>query len=338
VEFNYPGEKLLLKLWETLAVKGMGSLLQPWQIRRVGAASAETKRLGALMAAQTKVDVADIQTGKKVLLSSGEMQEVLTGKGQDQSSPQLPLAAAPKEVVNRNVQNEALRREVSIAKAVLYAEDELAHDPENPKEAPVSGDWLLRWRDNAASISSEELQALWGKVLAGEVKNPGTFSLRTLEFLRNVSHEDARLIEEIAPFAIKDFVVRPPNDANKELGALNFSKLLELQELGILSGVEAFGLTSKIASMEAGRFVCPLTTHGRVILIVHDDATKTLDLPIYVITKLGKQVLQLGWKKVDENYLLSTARRIKELGFDVQVGNYINVSAGKIVCSNLVAV
>ena len=38
-----PGEKLIIKLWESIADKGIGSLLKPWQIRREGRASIDLK-------------------------------------------------------------------------------------------------------------------------------------------------------------------------------------------------------------------------------------------------------------------------------------------------------
>ena len=38
-------------------------------------------------------------------------------------------------------------------------------------------------------MSSEELQTLWGRTLAGEIKSPGSYSLRTLDFLKNLSHK-----------------------------------------------------------------------------------------------------------------------------------------------------
>ena len=31
---TWPGEGLLIKLWETLAEKGIGGLLKPWQMKR----------------------------------------------------------------------------------------------------------------------------------------------------------------------------------------------------------------------------------------------------------------------------------------------------------------
>ncbi len=38
------GEKSIIKLWETLVEKGIGSLLSPWYIKREGRARIEVRR------------------------------------------------------------------------------------------------------------------------------------------------------------------------------------------------------------------------------------------------------------------------------------------------------
>ena len=55
-----PGE-LLIKLWETLAERGIGSLLLPWNLKREGRARNELRREELLMLAQAESDVADIR-------------------------------------------------------------------------------------------------------------------------------------------------------------------------------------------------------------------------------------------------------------------------------------
>ena len=35
---EFPGEKLVTKMWETLAEKGIGAALQPWHEKRLGEA------------------------------------------------------------------------------------------------------------------------------------------------------------------------------------------------------------------------------------------------------------------------------------------------------------
>ena len=65
------GEKLVIKLWETLAEKGVGSLLSPWQTIREGKARNNLRREELLMLAQAEVDTADIRAGRKRLEMDG---------------------------------------------------------------------------------------------------------------------------------------------------------------------------------------------------------------------------------------------------------------------------
>ena len=59
-----------------------------------------------------------------------------------------------------------------------------------PAEKPEP-EWVSRFFDIAAGITTEQLQYLWGRILAGEIKQPGSFSLRTLDVLRNLSRKEA---------------------------------------------------------------------------------------------------------------------------------------------------
>jgi hypothetical protein len=51
---EWPGERLIIRLWETLAEKGIGSLLKPWQIKREGIAHIEVRRAELLALAQAE--------------------------------------------------------------------------------------------------------------------------------------------------------------------------------------------------------------------------------------------------------------------------------------------
>ena len=336
MEFNLiPGEKFLIKLWDTIADKGIGSLLKPIQTRRVGAAAAEVKRLNALVSAQTKMDVAAINAGSKILLTNGKLVDSSDGEGDTTflGSANSSIIAEIDQILINNARSEALRREVSVAKAILHAEQEFechrqtADSNAQIDQTPVSDDWLLRWRDNAASVSSDELQVLWGKVLAGEVEHPGTFSLRTLEFLRHASREEAALIEKLAPYVIKNCVVRP-DPSTDQIGDLSLAEFLLLQDLGILSGVEALGMTNIIGTTTVGKFTCVLMSYGRGLLVSHEDAGKKLELPVYLVTRLGQEVLRLGWKRADETYLRLVGNFIKQKEFEVQIGDCENVEGG----------
>ena len=186
---NYPGEKLLICLWETVAGKGVSALVRPWQMRREGRALADVRREDALSLAQTEQDAEDIRSGRKSFNASYQLVE-----RHEQASPLV--------IARRNRDAREIRGEVNVSKALLSAEAALADDPQAPPARTVDDDWLFRWRDAASVVSSEELQTLWGRVLAGEIKSPGSFSLRTLDFLKNTSHEEALQIAKLAPFVL----------------------------------------------------------------------------------------------------------------------------------------
>ena len=194
-----------------------------------------------LALAQAEADAAAIRSGQKLLLISGEIVDrpalgspSVIYESTDKAPLALPRAI---EIADQNSKAEAMRQEVSIAKAVVYAEEELQEDSSEPPQDSPQDDWLLRWRECAAGVSSDELQQIWGKVLAGEVKSPGRFSLRTLEFLRNLSQAEAQAIERISPFVISGVLYRGDDEMLKAEG-VSFSDLLAMQELGVLAGVD----------------------------------------------------------------------------------------------------
>src|SRR5208283_1459027 len=50
----------------------------------------------------------------------------------------------------------------------------------------------------AEDASSETMRALWARVLAGEIRRPGQFSLRTLRFMSELDATTAKLFESYA--------------------------------------------------------------------------------------------------------------------------------------------
>ncbi len=57
----------------------------------------------------------------------------------------------------------------------------------------ISDDWLNQFRESACQKSSEEAQELFSKVLAGEIRKPGSFSLLALTTLADMDQKVAEL-------------------------------------------------------------------------------------------------------------------------------------------------
>lgn len=70
---------------------------------------------------------------------------------------------------------------------------------------------------------------------------------------------------------------------------VTFGMLLQLQGLGIISGVEAIGMISTIGNNSRDRYIKALLCHGRGLFVEHDDANKTFNLGVYLVTNLGSK-------------------------------------------------
>lgn len=329
---EWPGEQLVIRLWETLSEKGVGSLLRPWQMKREGMAQLEVRRAELLAIAQAERDAESIRNGNKQLsdFSTGLQFAAAAGTQQEKRTRDEPTIDLPAilEVANRQTIEDSVRRQVNVAHAIIHAEEALKDDHQDPPSKTIDDDWLFRWRDYAGDVSNESMQNLWGRILAGEVKSPGSFSLRTLEFMRNLSQEEAKDIQNLLQFAINGIIWR---DDSLDIP---FSILMTVQDLGVISGVEALGLTTRWKSDEQSEFIKVLISNGKVLVIKHDDPKKELSLPIYLLTKTGKQLLQLGHFSPHIPYLEKLAREIHKQGFSVIIADFINISSTQIQISN----
>lgn len=333
-----PGENLLVKMWETLADKGIGGLLRPWQIKREGRAHNEVRRDEILRIAQAERDAADIAAGRKdfqpeSLFKSARLVDNRLPAPQDPTgdldhgdslrySPTLEVPDSWKNVT-KSAFLKQMRHEINVAKAVMIAEDVLAADTQEPPEKSVDDDWLFRWEEYAGKASNETLQNLWGRILAGEVKSPGQFSLRTLDFLRGLSQSDAELIAMIASFVVNDcIIIKTDCIENSEL---NFTKYLKLQEMGVLSGV-GVNLEATFRTECVNDFKCYIQgLDSKVLTLTHYDASKFIRFNIYRVTSIGQQILKLGSFSTDTNYLLEICSFVESFGdgFSAYIGECV---------------
>ena len=319
-----PGEKLLIRLWDTVE-NAIGGLLRPWQTRREGRARADARREELLTLAQAEQDVNDIRTGRKRFDAD---RRLIEGSESDNaaSSPNDLTAAALAATAQRSLLVQQMRAEVNVAKAVLAAEADLEDDPQEPPDRRVDEDWLFRWRESASKVSAEELRTLWGRLLAGEIKSPGTFSLRTLEFLKNLSKEDADRIAKLAPFVIDSHFVFRGDESLLESEGITIGFLLRLQELGIVDSVATPGLAKQLKSTVPNEFRLVLVAYTRVLVVTHQDPNRSAMLEIYRLTSLGREVLRLGAFRPHDAYLRHLGRTIRNCGFKVTLAQYQQIT------------
>lgn len=253
---------------------------------------------------------------------------MLTNEANNTNDERIEPAFAITKAVeygNRAAAAAAARSEINASKAILLAEEQLANDLQEPVERQVDEDWLLLWREHAGKVSTEDLQRMWGSVLAGEIKAPGSYSIRTMELLKTLSKPEAELISKVASYVIDGRIARSQNDFLTSKG-VSFSMLLRLQEMGVVSGVEATGLHTNYRSLIEGKFLHGLVSHNKVLIVEHDDPTQTLKFEVYILTEVGRQILGLGSFEPDVEYLRLVGKVFIEKGFTVSLADWHVVS------------
>lgn len=215
------------KLISTVSA-GIGKLYEPTHIKRIAKAKAE-----------------------EIKLISGAMEEcsVIPTQYNDGS---LSLNNTDWDDFVRRTQGrmafQELQKQNNIECVVADAYNILENE-QTCSEEPVEQGWINRFFDSVADVSDEDLQKLWGKVLAGEIKQPKSYSLRTLETLKNLSKHEAELFQQIIPYIVSmdgKMFLSADNDLLQKY-AVSYGVLLTLDECGLINSTGLVSLNPVVS-------------------------------------------------------------------------------------------
>ncbi|HEX8579112.1 MAG TPA: DUF2806 domain-containing protein [Allosphingosinicella sp.] len=160
------------------------------------------------------------------------------------------------------------------------------HSGAGEEAAEIDDDWMNQFARFAEDASSERLQQVWGRVLAGEINRPGTFSRHTLRFIAELDQETARNCEFAASRAIGTFI--PKTDEWNSGQGLQIG--LDLQRLGLIEGIGTFGLNQNF-TVGAGGSVGVL---GRkYALDLNGEPGTKVSVEAVMLTRMGREVFSL---------------------------------------------
>lgn len=80
----------------------------------------------------------------------------------------------------------------------------VAYCPNASSSTRADQDWFSQFTLLAEDVSNSTMQDLWAKILAGEISQPGTFSLKSLALFKSMSITDAKLLAKVCSLAVKD--------------------------------------------------------------------------------------------------------------------------------------
>jgi hypothetical protein len=217
---------------------------------------------------------------------------------------------------------------------VTNAAEELSGDEFVPDESPEP-EWISRFFRIAEEIPTEELQYLWGRILAGEIRRPGSFSLRTLELLRNLSKKEAETFVKLAPYVVNAgdnyFYLREPEYVFGKNGKLSFAEILTLKEAGLINS-DNF-LTVTFGEIKAGTAQWILNGPIGLKFVATSDRRAT-NLQVGLLTAAGIQLLKLVKLEPNFEYLKLLALQFHAEGITVYTANVQMLHGNQFTFSN----
>ncbi|MBQ8174518.1 MAG: DUF2806 domain-containing protein [Clostridia bacterium] len=267
-----PVEKLL-----EIAKSGVGTLYEPRRIRK--RAEAKVYEINEISEA--------LRNNSDIILSYGDG-TVLA------STPELEEFA--KRTKHRLAYQE-LRKQANIEAVVDNAYDELEQEREVSTD-PVDTDWTLRFFNCVEDISNEKMQLLWGKLLAGETKQPGRFSLRTLETLKSLSQKEAQIFRVICAYTIihENAFNLPTHGELFADTPIDYADIMTLGEAGLLN-FQDVNYHFRISPLN-----CEAVTIGNVQITLNNasDRQITLNCDVYSLTTAGMELFDIVNNGEDE--------------------------------------
>ena len=279
-----------------------GPMLAPWKASQEGKARLTSARVDA--------EICRIRAESE----AGALQIISKAQSEARQYTIAPNAKVrgtvgiTRDNVMQRIEFQERKRLTNIASVVEDAAEELG-DKEVPDHDP-DPDWTARFFDCVQDVSSDDMQKLWSRVLAGEVESPGRTSLRTLETLRNMTKSDADLFSNMCDFVVEnDFVFY--GDSVKGFRALSYNNLLHLQDFGLIS----LGAGLKVQlDWTNDEYIVLLNRRGNLLIKSSKQPIERLAVPAIRLTSVGGQLNQFVESRLNIRYLQAFSYFLKSKG------------------------
>ena len=193
-----------------------------------------------------------------------------------------------KQRAGRRLYAEELNKQQNIEDVVQRADIIMQSEPENNEvQEEADQGWIEDCLDGAGKTYIDNLKDYWAKLLAGEIKKPGTYSKRMVAFMKSLTQKDAERIRNMCQYVMysdnKDAFILQYDEETYSFDDIRF--LMELRLLDSQSFIV------KKYKFEKGEGQMGFY-HGDVGFLIKVKKPN-YDLSIYAFTELGMEVLSI---------------------------------------------
>lgn len=178
------------------------------------------------------------------------------------------------------------------------------------EEASINPDWMNKFSSFAQDISSEGLQIIWGKLLAGEISRPGSFGLSTL-----------RVISELDQSTANDFTLAWAKDVGGSVDYSSewrrgewFARWRRLSEAGLMAESSVAQYPPAIHPQAGSIGLWAPVSAGREFLNISFRQNSSCQWSNIEFTRVGREIGKLLPGPNYEDNLRSMARNLPKDG------------------------
>lgn len=220
-----------------------------------------------------------------------------------------------------------LKEQVNVEDVLGIAIDQLSKsEPRSDPQGVPDDDWLAALRNEAAQRSSDEMKLAFGKILAGEIESPGTYSIRTVRTLGMMDTNTAALFRKLCSMIfvipnLKSIAIAPGNNSQgnalKEFG-VSFFELNTLQENGLIIPDYNSWIEFTVVGETEGEILCG---GSGVKLFLRDKKDKTFKLKVHgvVLSSIGEELYKVVDLEENPQYFEKVASSLKGNGICMEL-------------------
>ena len=281
-----------------------GPVLLPWKAHFEGKA----RRITARSEADALQIIAEARTNARRYLVSPDVEARGT-------------VEITRDDVRERIEFQERKRLANIGSVVRGAAESLGDKAINDHEPDP--DWTARFFNSAQDVSSEDLQKLWARILAGEIESPGRTSLRTLSILKDMTQREARWFFDLMQFRISNFIFeegfRQISDDN-----VGGSSMIHLGHVGLF--YPGFGVSPEVRLDDNGTY--SVEHNGHMLVIEGVPCSEVNLIEATSLTSSGLELARFCKHEPNLEYLSSFANFLAKQNYVIKLAPIIGTDTG----------
>lgn len=292
------------------------------------------KALGQLCTAALQVPIAILEGIAMERRAETGARLKLIEKSSSQISDKIDVDSYYAKLASDKFSRKIVREQVNVDKVAAVAIEELrlSADCSVSDEKELSDDWLNAFEREARDKSSEEMQLLFGRILAGEIKRPSTFSISTVRAIAQLDSEVAELFVKFCSLAVtlghdgenvdsRIIEIETTAGANglKKYG-LSFFNLILLQEQGLVASNMSTKASYETCIMDGRGRCLPILYAGKNWVLKENGQSKdpsVKNISGVSLTKVGRELAQIVDINPVSEYTELLVAKFSTFGFDM---------------------